>query len=323
VLYPAASVNNVQVSGPTNLKPRSRLTTNTSGRLRFCLNTKHVNCDTRRSSNVTVFPLPTVLVRFDAGVSSCVTDVSGGTWPWDARGGTVRMHSSDPLFQVELSGHGTVLKVALGFMTISGKSGDANSVLVGPSEQVTVPPNGDPLQPTPLFLSADDQAILADLATQLPPADFSRPSASTSRALATIFKTKTLNLGIDKPRTADAGTTTFTQGLFGFLAKAWNVKLRPLAFSGRASALSLARKGAMLVSPDRATLGKLALPLFTDSKHTTWFVATGADKTFLNALQQFLATALNRAQYAAYYTQAFGVAPDYTPLKHTFLPTLP
>jgi hypothetical protein len=322
VLFPAASVNGVQVSGPTNLKRRYRLTTNQSGHLLFCLNTKNASCDTRRASRVTVFPVPSVLVRFDAGTSSCVTDTSGGTRLWDARGGAVRMRSSDPLFQVEEGANGTLVKVVVGFISVSGRSGDRRSVLVGPLEQVAVPPKGDPLQPTPLVLSTDDQAILAGLAKELPPAPFSRPSAGNSRALTTIFKTKTLVVAIDKPRVMDKGTTPFARRLFGLLAKVWGVNPSFRSFSGTGA--TLARKGELVISPDASTLrSPEMLPLFTDSKRTVWFVATGSDKELLTAVQQFVTIALNRGQYAAFYKQSFGLLPDYSPLRRAFSAALP
>jgi hypothetical protein len=279
---------------------------------------RHASCTQDPASSVVIHPRASLL-HFVFGHFLCETHGSkmkrfyGGEW--------AEIIARDPIFDVSIGGKKVVIRVATGSLLVSGASGPAHAVVVGPGQATHVSGKTDPVEPTEIKLTDRERAAVAKLGSQEPHPNYGAPDPKGSAALTRILANHSIAVGFDA-KSADSGAPVFLRSYFDFLTTSWNVKWPGPQFVGSATALAEVAKGKLDVAvvPETHAFGFDAVPLFSDSTGKTWSMYIAHDSVFAAALRRFLVSAVNAGKYYTLYLDAFHVAPSYDALRPVLFP---
>lgn len=289
------------------------------GHVQFCLKPKSTVCNTWKGARVELV-LSNPIARFRSGLSQCSTSLLG-SMNYGTGGGKTQLTVSDPLWSMSVTAKSTKVGVAVGFISVSGKSGSEKSVIIGPGQQVVVPEGGDPGQPQPFKPTAADLAGFAFLRPFLPVQNFAPPPPGDSPELQLIFKRRLISVGYDAKQ-ASSQVVSFAKLYFGQLAARWKIKLKlsPVS-SAQARELLAARRINLFVGP--APPSADVFPFFTTPPPASvvWRFGDDSDDAFDSAMVGFLRATLNTGLYATLFQKSFRVAPDYSALRSILFTT--
>jgi hypothetical protein len=295
------------VSGQKPLFTKSRITTDKTGSLWFDLDLKSTTCNERPNSDLVVVPSASVLIRLlSAGEIRCTIGSGSGEASKKLRTPQATITVSDPVLSVLAREGQTVVKMILGFAEVQPTRGEA--VLLGPGQQAIVVP-GEPAQLQPIELSDEEQATFDQLVPLSPLTALAAPSPDLSPEVARILESGVLVVAVDSTVSSEAAQR-FVRAFVDLIAQTWQVKAElPELFIIDGTIFDAA------VSSEPQQIGDLAvLPFFQDPNGTVFQLAV-PDGGVLQALREFLTSALGSGDYARLYRDAFGSDPPYGPLQ--------
>jgi hypothetical protein len=309
-----AKVNTRPITGFVTLHQNDRVQAGKKTRIDLCLKQKQktASCRTRSNAALRVEPTSRLLVVWEQGTTTCITNGQGPGQGLTKR--HARLRWKDPLFVVKVSRKNSVVKVVKGAVEVRGTAQKA--VVVGPRQQATVPSRGAPSKPAPIVLSGLEQSSVAALESKALPPDFSRPSADGSKTLLQIYDQGQFKVGVDSDPTKRLRAFGFTSMFFSFLGAPaqWNVtaksdyeseKLATRDLGGRITLFATAQPAAVKTALWR-------LPFFVDPRGTTWYLVGRSDTAFRTAICHFILTTVQSGDYRRLYKGAFKKLPSYT-----------
>jgi hypothetical protein len=311
-------VNKQPVVGTQPLNKRARIATSKRGRVAFCLNTKGSHCRTLRRSLLQVAPGDGYALAVRRGFVTCNTTTKKHRIVRVKTVTGARVMFKDPVYALDVRPNATIVQVVKGLVYVSSASG-GSPIVVGPGQQVAVPAGGQPSQPEKLDQTPAEAADAGVLAQQVPAPNYSRPPSGDSPTLSRIYKTGTIDLGIDLSDPNDAWRSAelkFVATYCAFLAKQWKLKLNLLQFTKSPDEVGNALAGGEIevgVTPNLVDqVPVFALPFFFNPDRSDWdFVGDESDEGLLTALDGFVNQTVLAGLYGNLYLHAFKQAPDY------------
>ena len=313
---PSGFVDGSAVSNGDPVYEESFVATDTSGRLDFELEVKIDWCRLFASSRVKVWPSATTVVRLRDGTTWCSTDPDATLeLHLVTLGGVLTM--ADPVFGMQVTGEGSVVKVAQGFVDVASVDGAGSAVLVGPGQQSSIAVGGAPQPLEGMTLDEEESEVVATMLAEVPPPDLGPPDPAQSPTMSMVTERGKIVVAIDEGQLR-SGEDDFADSLMLDLSNAWDLAPADVFPTDLDTAVGALGSGEVdLVLTPVPPEGSARVPGFADPAGRLWSFVLLEDPAFTDALSRTLSGLMNTGAYADAYRSTFESEPAYELLRPT------
>jgi hypothetical protein len=297
VRSPGGSIDGEEADPGDKVAEQASLAVNPEGLLEFELSQGPHRCTATSRATLVVRPDSDTLALFTGGSVVCRTSTNKVRKSFQVEGG-YRIEASDPVFRVQVDGDDSSVEVLQGFVAIV--KGDQRTV-VGPAQQVSLAGGQasglGPFDAASLpkddatamgrYLDAVSSSGALGLAYPAAPDKTNSSTVKTYTPLDDASPTVIPVLVNDSSGADDV--QSFASQLLDRVAAPWNLSFDVTI--GRATSKDVPKPAGIVVTTSKPPDAQ-AIPLVDDGTRTWWLAVDPKDKTFKNALQGSVVTAL-------------------------------
>lgn len=319
VIESLARIGGSRAAAGDELFGGSVLTTDERGRATFSVLDVLEDCQIQIRSRLVVAPAPRVPLELEQGNLICRS--KPGEDEFQIAAGQAIVGFLDPIFQVQVTGARSEVRVDFGFVQVRRSARGSPGVLVGPGGQLAVSRGAMPDRATTYRseeLDRFDRQAIERQRRALPALPRGLPSTG-SETVGAIRSADRLQVGVDEAGSGRVGQ--FAQGLVGALAGRWGVGSNVGEMDHEDASRELASGGLEAYISPQVAPGAARMSLFDDERGRTWSLWVMPDSVFQGALELMLKALLDNGDYGRAYAGAFGAQPDYEVLRALVYPT--